>query len=375
MTGRALVVTGSRADFGLYLPVMVAMRTAGISAEWLVTAMHLDAHAGLTVDAVRDSSFPIAAEVPCSPPDDSRGGMAASIGMAISGMVQPLAVWGSGWVLLLGDRGEQLAAAIVATHLGMPIAHLHGGERTFGAVDDVIRDLVSRMAHLHLVATPDAASRLVDLGEDRSRIHQVGAPGLDDLVELAKTDPAEVRARYGLPASGPFLLVVQHAETRADRDAGSDMAETLDAIGVIGLPALIVLPNTDAGGAAIRARLNNAGVATVPSVPRSDYAVLLRSAAALVGNSSSGIIEAPLVGTPAVNIGARQAGRTRGDNVIEVAPNAASISEGIRRAVDPAFRSGLSGRSPYGDGRASERVAGLLAATPIDERLLLKIPG
>ena len=369
------MVTGSRADFGLYLPVMAAMRTAGISAEWLVTAMHLDAHAGLTVDAVRDSPFPIAAEVPCSPPDDSGGAMAASIGMAISGMVRPLAEWGSGWVLLLGDRGEQLAAAIVATHIGMPIAHLHGGERTFGAVDDVIRDLVSRMAHLHLVATPDAASRLVDLGEDRSRIHQVGAPGLDDLVELAKTDPAEVRARYGLPASGPFLLVVQHAETRADRDAGSDMAETLDAIGAIGLPALIVLPNTDAGGAAIRARLNDAGAATVPSVPRSDYAVLLRSAAALVGNSSSGIIEAPLVGTPAVNIGARQAGRTRGDNVIEVVPNAAAISEGIRRAVNPAFRSRLSGRSPYGDGHASERIAGLLAATPIDERLLLKIPG
>jgi UDP-hydrolysing UDP-N-acetyl-D-glucosamine 2-epimerase len=354
---------------------MRALGEAGIDAEWLVTAMHLDPNAGLTVVEVRTSGYRIAAEVECSPPDDTHAGMADAVGLAIRGMVQPMTEWGAGWVVLLGDRGEQLAAAIVATHLGMPIAHLHGGERTYGAIDDTTRDLVSRMAHLHLVATADAALRLAELGEDQWRVHKVGAPGLDDLADMAEIGVAEVRARYGLPANGPFLLVVQHAETRAKRDSGSDIAETLDAIRTAGLPALIVLPNTDAGGAAIRSRLTDPGLATAVSLPRPEFAVLLRDAAALVGNSSSGLIEAPLLGTPAVNIGGRQAGRTRGENVIDVAPDSAAISEGIRRAMDPTFRSGLRTESPYGDGHASDRIAALLAATPIDERLLLKVPG
>jgi UDP-hydrolysing UDP-N-acetyl-D-glucosamine 2-epimerase len=337
--------------------------------------MHLDPAVGMTIMEVRASGYPIAAEVPCAPPDDTRAGMAAAVGLAISGMADPMQAWGSGWLLVLGDRGEQLAAAVVASHLGLPIAHLHGGERTFGAVDDTVRDLISRVAHLHLVATDDSARRLEQLGEDRWRIHVVGAPGLDGLTEQAAPPSPELRARLGLPAAGPFLLVLQHPETRAERAPADDMDATLEAVSRIGLPAVGILPNTDAGGEAMRAQLAKGGLHTVASLPRADYAAVLGAAAALVGNSSSGIIEAPLLATPAVNVGDRQAGRARGDNVIEVVPEVAAIEAGIRRALDPTFRAGLSRTSPYGDGHASERIASVLASTDVDERLFAKGPG
>jgi UDP-hydrolysing UDP-N-acetyl-D-glucosamine 2-epimerase len=254
------------------------------------------------------------------------------------------------------------------------VAHLHGGEVTRGAVDDTVRDLVSRIAHLHLVATADARDRLAAMGEEAWRIHRVGAPGLDRLVAESAGDRAELLRRYGLPAADPYLLVVQHPETVGEERAVTDLEATLAAVERVGMAALVVYPNADAGGRAMIERLHAhaSAVRAVPSLSRGDFATLLAGAAALVGNSSSGIIEAPLLGTPAVNVGRRQEGRTRGDNVLDVPADPTAIADAIRRAAQPTFREGLSRRSPYGDGRAGERVIDLLLSTPRDERLLTK---
>jgi GDP/UDP-N,N'-diacetylbacillosamine 2-epimerase (hydrolysing) len=374
---RLLLVSGTRADFGLWTPILrETQRRADMEASILATAQHLDPRFGGTIDEVRSSGWRIAAEVPCTPTGDGRGEMAAALGTAVIGMRPVIEREAPGWLLVLGDRGEQLAAALVATHLGMAVAQLHGGEITLGAVDDTVRDLVSRIAHLHLPATMEAAGRLRAMGEEAWRIQTVGAPGLDLLRDEAAGDLAALRREFGLGADR-YLVVVQHPETVGDRDPAADLHATLEAVRLSRLRSVGLFPNADAGGRAMVSRLSEPppGMHVVPSLPRRDYATLLAGAAALVGNSSSGIIEAPALRVPAVNVGERQAGRTRGDNVIDAAADAGSILEAIRRAVEPDFAAGLSGRSPYGDGATAPRVLDALQATPRDERLLRKRVG
>jgi len=372
-----LVVTGSRADFGLWRPVLSAAEEhPDLHARLLVTAMHLEPEFGSTVDEVRAAGFEIAAEVPCTPPGDDSGAMAAAVGEAIVGMSPVLGRERPDWLLLLGDRGEQLAAAIAALHMPLAIAHLAGGDVTTGAVDDSVRDMITRAAHLHLATSEAAAARLRSLGEEPWRVRVVGSPGLDDLAGLAAGGARDVRQRYGLPDEGPYLVILQHPETRSGRDPVADLDETLAATTTSGLPRIAILPNADAGGRAMIERLRSEpDLPLVASAPRSDYAVLLANAAALVGNSSSGLTEAPLLRVPAVDVGQRQAGRLAGDNVVHADPERASIAGALRAAMAPAFRTGLSGRSPHGDGHAAERIVGILAAEPMDARLLLKRTG
>jgi GDP/UDP-N,N'-diacetylbacillosamine 2-epimerase (hydrolysing) len=374
---RLLLVSGTRADFGLWTPILQeAQRRADVEASILATAQHLDPRFGGTIDEVRASGWRIAGEVPCTPMGDGRGEMAVALGTALIGMRPLIEREAPGWLLVLGDRGEQLAAALVATHLGIAVAHLHGGEITLGAVDDTVRDLVSRIAHLHLPATAEAADRLRAIGEEEWRIQAVGAPGLDLLRDEASGDLARLRQEYGL-GEGRYLVVIQHPETVGARDAAADLDATLEAVRLSGLRSVGLFPNADAGGRAMVERLADPppGMHVVPSLARRDYATLLAGAAALVGNSSSGIIEAPALGIPAVNVGERQAGRTRGDNVIDATADAASIVAAISKAVAPEFAASLAGRSPYGDGATAPRVLEALQAIPRDERLLRKRVG
>ena len=373
-----LAVTGTRADFGLWAPVLAEarQRPREVRASLLVCGMHLDARFGSTIEEVRASGMPIAAEVPFTPSGDSAAEMAASLGTALTAMAPAIARLGRTWVAVLGDRGEQLAAALAAVHLGLPIVHLHGGERSLGAVDDTLRDMTSRAAHLHLVANEDAAARLERLGEAPWRIHVTGAPGLDGLRKV-RPATAQQRREVGLPADGAYLLVVQHPQTVGGRDAVADLEATLAAVRASGLPALAIGPNADAGGRAMLGRLGSPVTSGSPlafraSVERGTFLALLAGAAALVGNSSSGIIEAPFLGVPAVNIGERQRGRTRGDNVVDAPAEAGAVAAALARAIDPVFRAALSRTSPYGDGGAARRIVDAIVRQPVDTRLLVK---
>jgi UDP-hydrolysing UDP-N-acetyl-D-glucosamine 2-epimerase len=329
------------------------------------------------VDEVRRAGTPILGEVASVPDDDSSAAMAASLGTALHDVTPILETARPDWLLVLGDRGEQLAAALAAIHLEIAVAHLHGGERTLGAVDDTLRDLISRCAHLHLVATDGARRRLEASGEEAWRIRVTGAPGLDAIRVLAPEPPAaRLRARFGLPEDGPYLLVLVHPETAARATPAADLGEAvLEATLETGLPIVAIWPNADAGGRAIGRALEAARpqlASLVPSVPHADYLSLLAGAALMVGNSSSAIIEAPLLRVPAVYVGDRQQGRERGDNVIEAGPRVDEVRSAIARGLDPAFRASLSGRSPYGDGHAAPRIVDALLETPIDRRLLRK---
>jgi len=359
-----LIVTGTRADFGLWLPVMRSARDAGLAVRLLVTAMHLDPRFGNTLDEVRLSGFEVAASVPCTAVGDSLADMSRALARALDGMTPAIESAAPDRLLVLGDRGEQLAAALAALHLGVSVVHLHGGERTRGAIDDVLRDLISRIANLHLTATSEAAETLERMGIARDRIEVTGAPGLDAIAARDDAGDPELRHRYGI-ADGPYLVLAYHPETTGRVTPSTDAAEVLAAIRDVGLPTLVVLPNADAGGRGIAAGIREAGdmfVGVHASLPRDAYLGLLTGAAALVGNSSSGIIEAPFLRVPAVNVGRRQDGRTRGDNVIDVPADSPAISAAIRQAVNPTFRAALTGRSPYGDGHAAPRIIARIIA-------------
>lgn len=376
---RVLAVTGTRADYGILRPVFRAIQAhPALELGVLVTGMHLASEFGLTVREIERDGFPIAARVDMLLAGDTGGAMAKSLGIGLIGMTQAIEALQPDIVLVLGDRGESLAAAIAAVHLNIPVAHLHGGEVTCGGmVDDVIRWAITDFAHLHLPTTPGAAERLVRRGEAPWRVHVVGAPGLDAALATPLT-PREVLARtYGLEPDRPWLLAVQHPVTAEAEQAGKQMVETMEALAALGLPTVLIYPNADAGSGAMieviqRYRLPH--VRVFPSLPSPDYLSLLKEAAALVGNSSSGIIEAPSLGTPAVNIGTRQAGRERGDNVLDVGYDRDEIVAAVRRALhDEDFRRLVSRRrNPYGDGRAAPRIAQLLAEVPLDGRLLRK---
>lgn len=375
---RLLAITGTRADFGLWEPVLrAAAGRADLRMSLLVAAMHLDPRFGTTADVVRSAGWEIAAEVPCTPEGDGRAEMAAAIGTAVLGMAGPIERAAPDWLCLLGDRGEQLAAALVGIHLGLPIVHLHGGERTLGAVDDTVRDVISRISHLHLVANREAAERLRRLGEQAWRIEVTGGPGIDAILERDTSHDREVRERYGV-ASGPYAILLAHPETVGERSGEAMLAAALDALHRAGLAVLAIAPNADAGGRAMLSwleRHRDQLVGLWPSVPHQDYLALLAGSAALVGNSSSGLIEAPALRVSAVNIGDRQRGRARGDNVIDVPVDSDAILAALERATSDHFRQGLTGISPYGDGHAAERIVEAIARTPIDDRLLRKQSG
>lgn len=373
---RALAVTGTRADFGLWEPILraAAEKESGLRLSLLVTAMHLDPRFGLTAAEVRASGYEIAAEVASTPAGDSRGEMAGAIGAAIAGMIRPIERLLPDWLCLLGDRGEQLAAALVGLHIGLPIAHLHGGERTVGAVDDAIRDMISRVSHLHLVANQQAADRLIGIGEAPWRITVTGAPGIDSVAGRDGSDDARIRAGYGLPDSG-YLVLLEHPETAGRSDPLEVLDATLEGIKRSMVPVAVISPNADAGGRAMLARLRECQATFLglwSSLPHDDYLAVLTGAVALIGNSSSGLIEAPALGVPAINVGERQGGRTRGDNVIDVPADPSAIADGIRRAMSAEFKATLSRRSPYGSGDAAQAVIKALVTTPIDRRLMRK---
>jgi GDP/UDP-N,N'-diacetylbacillosamine 2-epimerase (hydrolysing) len=375
MTRRLLFVTGTRADFGLWLPILrAAADHPALDPALLVTAMHLDDRFGATVTEVRAAGFRIAAEVPSTPAGDSAAEMAKAVGQATIGIAPVLEHERPDWLLLLGDRGEQLAAAIAGVHLMLPIAHLAGGDRTLGAVDDVLRDMISSAASLHFATSAASRDRLVGMGEEAWRVRLVGSPGLDDLASLAGADPGPVRARVGLPAEGPYLLILQHPETRSDRDPVSDLEATLAASAATGLPRIAILPNADAGGRAMADRLQREpDLHLHASLPRAEFAVLLANAAAIVGNSSAGLTEAPLLRIPAVNVGDRQAGRLQGDNVVNSRAGRPAVDAALQRALAPDFRAGLGGQSPHGGGEsAASAIVQTLANEPIDRRLLVK---
>ena len=276
-------------------------------------------------------------------------------------------------VLLLGDRGEMLAGALAAIHLNIPIVHVHGGERS-GTVDEPVRHAISKLSHYHFAATEAARMRLIRMGEHAAHVFVTGAPGLDGLAGAARRPRAELCADLGLDPARPVALLVYHPILQTAGAAGREMAEVLAAVQDTGVQAVCLTPNSDAGHREIRNEIarqaRQPGFKVVTHFARPDFLSWLEAADAMVGNSSSGIIEAASFGLPVVNVGNRQHGRERNANTADVPAERTSIRTALATAL-------AHGRHPrqniYGDGRAAEKIVELLSTLPLSKDLLSKI--
>lgn len=370
MTGarRIAYITGTRADFGLMQSTLRRIaEDATLRLDMLVTGMHMLAEYGMTIREIEASGLPIAGRVEIEPGPPTGLLMAENIGGMLRGLANHLDRLRPDLVLLLGDRGEMLAGATAALHLNIPVAHIHGGERS-GTVDEPIRHAISKLSHLHFVATQASRTRLVQMGEDPAMVHVTGAPGLDGIRELAGQDKVELFGRYGLDPRRPTALLLYHPVVQEAADGARRTATILSALADMGLQVVALKPNSDAGSNDIRDLLqqrseDDAAFQLATHLPRPDFLSLLRHVDVFVGNSSSGIIEAASFGTPVVNIGSRQNLRERNANVVDVA------GETPMQLVTAISEALGEGRFPetniYGDGTAGQRITELLRTVPL----------
>jgi UDP-hydrolysing UDP-N-acetyl-D-glucosamine 2-epimerase len=360
------VLTTGRQDWGLVHSTCLAIRAhPDLELRLLVGGMHLSARHGSTVEHIRSDGFEPAAELAWlgglvdPPPDVQAAAALAAVGAA-------LRAGPSDALLLAGDRFETAAAAIAATVSRVPIVHLHGGEQTLGAFDDALRHAITKLSHLHLVSADEHARRVIALGEDPSTVHVVGAPGLDAAVRTDLPDRSALERALGVELRPPVVIVTVQPAT-LDPDPGAVVDAVVTALGAVPATYVITLPNADPGSERIRERLIEAGTgqgrAIVEALGETRYWGLLRIADAMLGNSSSGLIEAPAVDLPAVNVGDRQEGRRREANVIDTPADGAAVAAALKQALGPAFRASVvAAHPPLADGRAGARIADIIAA-------------
>ncbi|GAB4171688.1 MAG: UDP-N-acetylglucosamine 2-epimerase [Wenzhouxiangellaceae bacterium] len=351
-------------------------RREDIALELIATGAHSAPGFGHTLDEiVRDGFEPTVVE--CLLDSDSDVGMAKTIGVAVLGLADRLGRRRPDLLLLIADRYEMLAPAAVACALRIPIAHIEGGEVSEGALDDAVRNALTKLAHVHLVPTETAARRVIAMGEAPERVHVTGAPSLDQLAHAVLPDRARVAARIGLELSRAPVVAACHPVTLA-ADETADAMAMFEALESLDRPVVVCHPNADCGHARILERARQFVAARddralVTNLAPDDYWGLLAQAAALVGNSSSGIMESPSLGLPCVNIGDRQRGRERAANIIDCAADPEAIRTALIEALSPGFRAAVASvTNPYGDGQAGPRIAEVLATCPIGPELLLK---
>jgi len=373
------VVTVGRSDYGIYLPILRRIQAdPALRLRLLVGGMHLAPQFGLTSRHIEADGFEIGDRIEMLLASDTPEGIAKSMGLGVAGFSQAYARERPDILVVLGDRFEMFAAALAALPFKIAVAHIHGGEVTEGAIDDALRHAMTKLSHLHFVATEEYARRVVQLGEEPWRVVVCGAPSLDNLGALRLRSREELERDYGLELARPFLLVTFHPVTLEYERTRDYTEELLAALAAAALPVIFTAPNADTAHHEI-VDLIRTYVRAQPSawlveqLGTRDYFSMLALAAAMVGNSSSGLIEAPSLGLPVVNVGTRQDGRVRGANVIDVGYGRAEILAGIRRALEPEFRQRALGRpNPYGAGHAAEIVVGRLAEIALDDALTRK---
>jgi GDP/UDP-N,N'-diacetylbacillosamine 2-epimerase (hydrolysing) len=375
---RVVYLTGTRADYGLFCQTLRRIEEhPDLDLKLVVTAMHLAPEFGYTVRLIEQDGFHITARVETLLAGDSGGSMGRAIGLGILGLTQALESLQPDILILLGDRGEMLAGAIAAAHLNIAIAHVHGGEVS-GTIDESVRHAITKFAHIHFPSTQENGERIVKMGEDPERVYVVGAPGLDYLRLVEAMEQREIASDLDLDLSKPVLLMTQHPVTTEEEAAAEQMRITLEAIKAVGVQTVITYPNADSGGRAmiqvLKAYEALPFVRIWKTLGQRRYVSLLRYAHAMVGNSSSGIIEAPYFGLPVVNIGTRQQGRQRAENVLDVPHDRDTIEQALRIALtDETFiQQARHCTNPYGDGHAGERISEVLAQVPLDREFLQK---
>ncbi len=369
MTPRKVcVVTATRAEYGLLYWLLRALRDEPeVTLQVVVTGAHLSRAFGMTVETIESDGFEIAERVPIPLDDDSPTGVTKALGIATLGFADAFARLAPDVLVLLGDRYEMLAAAQAAMVARIPIAHIHGGEATEGLIDEAIRHSITKMAHLHFVAADDFRRRVIQLGEAPERVWVVGAAGLDNIARLPLLDRTLLEAELGITFAQPSFLVTYHPVTLRDEDPAIAMRTLLEVLDAYGGSIVLTGVNADTGATSIRleaerfAAQRPGRVLLVETLGVLRYLSVMRQVDVVVGNSSSGLLEAPALGKPTVDIGERQQGRLRAPAVIHCDASPRAIRDAVQRALTPAHRALAARReTPYGTPGAAQRIAGVL---------------
>jgi len=370
-------VTGSRADFGLLVwPMRAIQQTALLKLQLIATGMHLSPEFGYTIDNIRDEGFTVDDTVESLLSSDSGVGVAKSVGIGVIGFADAFARLQPDLVVVLGDRFETFAAAQAAMYMRLPMAHLFGGDVTEGAVDESTRHSISKMSHLHFTSNRDSTRRLMQLGENPARIHTIGSSGIDAIKRLKLMDRETVGREVGMPLGPRNMLVTFHPQTIEAGQSVNALDELFAALSILDPQwrLFFTLANADAEGRALNNRIkafvaSRPNAIAVASLGQLRYISLMNQVDVVVGNSSSGVLEAPSLNVPSVNIGDRQKGRERASSVFNTPAERNAIVAAISKAA-------IHGRqptvSPYGDGESSQRFADVIAAVPDFRELLRK---
>lgn len=374
---KILYISGTRADYGLMRRTLFCInRHPRLRLEIAVTGMHLMPKFGKTIDEIRKDNFKIH-EFKAIYSSDDKKSVVKFIVNFLAGLSEKIESITPDIILILGDRAEMLVAAILGSYLTIPVVHIHGGEVT-STVDEITRHAITKLSHIHLVATKKSAQRIIRMGEDRWRVHTVGAPSLDTIFDEAMISKDDIAEKYNLDLSQPIILVIQHALTAEICDAGKQMVKSMEAIKDLKFQSIVIYPNADPGAKkmikVIEKYRKYPFIQIYKNISYREYLSLMGVASVLVGNSSSGIIEAPSFHLPVVNIGRRQEGRERAGNILDVDYDRNQIKKAIKKAIyDKKFKAKVKNCiSPYSNGRASEKIVRQLSKLKIEEKLLHK---
>lgn len=368
------IITGTRAEWGLLSPIArLLSQRSDTELQIIATNMHLLPTYGHTVDLIRADGFTVNAEVPMEAASDSRADTARATGRCLEGMASAFEKLRPDMVVILGDRYEMLAVATAATIMRIPIVHLHGGEISEGAIDDSIRHAITKLSSLHLTSADIHARRVMQMGEAPETVFNIGAIGVENALAVKPMPKEELESFLGIKIDRRSMLVTFHPVTACDEDPASQFRAILAALDNFPSSSVIfTYPNNDARGAAIidlirrYAASNPSRVAAVPSLGMQRYLSALHYVGAVVGNSSSGIIEVPSMGIPTVNIGNRQQGRLAADSVINCSATTPDISRAIAKALlSETQRLASLTLNPYFQPDTAARAVEIIATDPL----------
>jgi GDP/UDP-N,N'-diacetylbacillosamine 2-epimerase (hydrolysing) len=376
-----LGVTGIRSEYDIMSSVFKAIKSnPGLELELFVTGAHLsDSHGGTIQEIYRDG-FTIADEVESLLSSDRPSGRVKGLATQIQGLVQTVSRLQPDFLLVLGDREEAMATALVGAYMNVPVAHIGGGDRVVGNVDDQVRHAVTKLSHLHFATNAESAQRIVNMGEQKFRVFNTGNPGLDRFISVPTIELNQLSRKIGfsLENDEPYVMMLQHVISTEFDQAYEQIKASLEAIKDLGIKTIVIHPNSDAGSQqlvrAIKEYETLPFIHVVPNIPRLEFVNLIRNTSCLLGNSSAGILEAPFLNLPVINVGNRQIGRMHAENVQFVPHEKNAIIAALRLAIfDTQYKEMVANCSnPYGDGNSSERIAGILGSVDIDEKLLIK---
>lgn len=375
---KIMILTGSRGEWGYIRPIMkMAQQRGDVEIILVVTNMHLLESFGSSYKEIERDGFKINYKIHMSLDGYNHYTHAKSLGVCLMGLPDILDKEKPDWLLLAGDRGEQLMGAVAAAYTYTPVAHIQAGELS-GNIDGMTRHAIGKLVHMHFAANADAADRLIKLGEEPFRVFNVGAPQIDEMVQAKYTDTDELENKLSVNLKNGYILAVMHPVTEEASKAGDQARIFVQALNLFREPKIVVLPNNDAGSNMVKDAILDGKKGEYhfySNLKREDYLGLLKNTKCIVGNSSSGLLEAPTFRVPAVNIGRRQNLRFRGINVIDVEFDTEKIREAIEKAMSNEFRKYLYENciNPYGDGHSSERILDLLMNTKVDEKWLVKM--